>query len=75
MARPYITIGLSKAEFETICDQLDISFFGKKKSENNPLFQIFFSKFGDKLIQRMKDASVKRMPSSDARIKRASWTA
>jgi len=70
MGRPYISIGLSKAEFETVCDCLNISLFGKKSK--NPLYQILSPKFRYKLEQRMKENSkVIKMPSPRNRFKKA----
>jgi len=70
MPRPYITIGLSKPEFERICDSLDITYFGRKNADMNPLWHIFFSKFKDKLLQRIKDKPLVRVPNAETRFRK-----
>ena len=53
MARPYITVPLSKREVQTIIDSLEISYFGKQSSDN-PLFKIFQSKFKTIILRQIK---------------------
>lgn len=67
MAKPYLTIDLSRVEFETICNRLDISLFGKKSTDI--LYKIFAPKFKSTLIKRMKTGVKKNMPVTDLRFR------
>ena len=67
MARPYLTIDLSRVEFETICNRLDISLFGRKNEDI--LYKILAPKFKYTLTKRMKTGVKKVMPVADLRFR------